>query len=39
MLIYLMKEEADGIRYLFGLSDDDRKKYNTVSNKIEAHLC
>ena len=30
-------EEADGILYLFRLSDDYRKKYNTVSNKSEAH--
>ena len=22
----------------FGLSDKDRKKYNTVSNKFEAHF-
>ena len=33
-----MREEADGILYLFGLSDDDRKKYSTVSNKSEAHF-
>ena len=33
-----MGEEADGILYSFGLSDDDRKKYNTVSNKSEAHF-
>ena len=33
-----MREEADGILYLFGLSNDDRKKYNTVSNKSEAHF-
>ena len=31
-----MREEANGILYLFGLSDDDRRKYNTVSNKSEA---
>ena len=29
MLIYLMREEADGILYSFGLSNDDRKKYST----------
>ena len=33
-----MREEADCILYSFGLSDDDRKKYNTVSNKSEAHF-
>ena len=30
--------EADSIFYLFGLSDDNRKKYNTVSNKSEAYF-
>ena len=38
MLIYSMGEEADGVLYSFGLSDNDRKKYNTVSNKSEAHF-
>ena len=33
-----MREEADGILSSIGLSDDDRKKYNTVSNKSEAHF-
>ena len=33
-----MGEEADSILYSFGLSDNDRKKYNTVSNKSEAHF-
>ena len=33
-----MGEEADGILYSFGLSNDDRKKYNTVLNKSEAHF-
>ena len=33
-----MGEEADSILYSFGLSDDDRNKYNTVSNKFEAHF-
>ena len=28
-----MGEETDGVLYSFGLSDDDRKKYNTVLNK------
>ena len=38
MLIYSMREEANGIFYSCGLSNDDRKKYNTVSNKSEAHF-
>ena len=38
MLIYSMREEAYGILYSIGLSDDDRKKYNTVSNKSKAHF-
>ena len=33
-----MGEEADSILYSFGLSDDDRKKYNTISNKYKAHF-
>ena len=33
-----MREEAYCIYYSFGLSDDDRKKYNTVSNMSEAYL-
>ena len=32
-----MREEADDILYSFGLSDD-RKMYNTVSNKSKAHF-
>ena len=35
-LIYSLGEKADGILYWFGLSNNDRKKYNTVSNKFEA---
>ena len=31
-----MEEEANGILDAFGLSDNDRKKYNTVSNKFKA---
>ena len=31
-----MREEVDSILYSFGLSDDDKKKYNTVSKKSEA---
>ena len=33
-----MGEEADGILDSFGLSNDNRKKYNTVSNKFEGHF-
>ena len=33
-----MGEEADGILYSFELSDNNRKKYNTASNKSEAHF-
>ena len=33
-----MGEEANSILYSFGVSNDDRKKYNTVSNKSEAHF-
>ena len=33
-----MGEESDGVLYLFGLSNDDRKKYNTVLNKSEDHF-
>ena len=33
-----MREEADSILYSFGLSDNDRKKNNTVSNKAIAHF-
>ena len=38
MLISSMKEEAHDILYSFGLSNDDRKKHNTISNKSEAHF-
>ena len=37
-LIYSMREEADGILYSFELSNDDRKKYNTISNRSKAHF-
>ena len=37
-LIYSMGEEADDILYSLGLSDDKQKKYDTVSNKFEAHF-
>ena len=34
----LKREKPMASFYLFGLSDDDRKQYNTVSNKSEAHF-
>ena len=37
-LTYSIRKEADSILYSFGLSNDNRKKYNTVSNKYEAHF-
>ena len=33
-----MGEEADSILHSFGLIVNNRKKYNTVSNKSEAHF-
>ena len=33
-----MGEEANGVLYSIRLSDDDRKKYNTVLNKSEDHF-
>ena len=33
-----MGDEADDILYSFGLSDDEQKKYGTVSHKFEAHF-
>ena len=33
-----MGEEADGILYSFGLSNNDRKKYNAVLNKSQDHF-
>ena len=38
MLIYSMGVEANGILYSFGLSEDNRKKYNTVLSKSEDHF-
>ena len=38
MFIYSMGEEVDSVLYSFGLSDNDRKKYNTVLNKSEDHF-
>ena len=37
-LIYSMGEEADDILYSFGLTEDERKSYTTVSTKFEAHF-
>ena len=37
-LIYTMGDEADDILYSFGLTEADRKKYDTVSDKFEAHF-
>ena len=37
-LIYSMRVEADGILHSFELSNNNRKKYNTVSNKSKAHF-
>ena len=36
-LIYSMSEEADDVLYSIGLSND-RKKYDTVTNKSKAHF-
>ena len=38
MLIYSMGDEADDILQSFGMSADDRKKYNAVKNKFEGHF-
>ena len=38
MLIYSMREEADGILYSFGSSDSDRMKSKTVSKKSKTHF-
>ena len=39
-LIYSMGEEAArySVIYSFGLSNDDRKKYNIVSNESQDHF-
>ena len=37
-MIYSMGEEADADLYSFGLSDYDRKKHNTVTNKSKDHF-
>ena len=37
-LIYSMGDEADDILRSFALSDDDRKKYQPVTAKFEAHF-
>ena len=33
-----MGEKTDGILYSFGLRGNDKKSYNTVSNKFKAHF-
>ena len=37
-LIYSMGDEADDILQSFGMSEDDRKKYNAVKKKFEGHF-
>ena len=37
-LIYSMGEDADDILYSFGLTEDERKSYTTVSTKFEARF-
>ena len=37
-LIYTMGGEADDILYSLGLTEEQRKKYKTVSDKFEAHF-
>ena len=37
-LIYTMGAKADDIFQSFGLSDDDKKKYETVKAKFESHF-
>ena len=37
-LIYSMGDEADDILRSFALSDADKKKYQTVMDKFEAHF-
>ena len=37
-LIYYMGDQADDILLSFGLSDEDKKKYNTVKGKFEGHF-
>ena len=38
-LIYSMREEADGVLYSVRLSDNNRKKYNTVLNLCRTRTC
>ena len=37
-LIYNMGDQADNILLCFGLSDEDKKKYDTVKAKFESHF-
>jgi len=37
-LIYSMGDKADDILCSLGLTEDERKKYDTVSGKFEAHF-
>ena len=37
-LVYCMGDEADDILSSLGLSDDDKKSYNTVKTKLEGHF-
>ena len=37
-LIYYMGDQADDILVSFGLSAEDKKKYNTVRQKFEGHF-
>ena len=37
-VIYCMGDTADGILTLLGLSDEERKVYNTVKTKLEEHF-
>ena len=38
ILIYTMGDKADDILTSFGLSEDDRKKYDTVRDKFNQHF-
>ena len=37
-LMYCMGDEADDILSSLGLSDDDKKSYNTIKTKLEGHF-
>ena len=38
MLVYCMGDKADDLLSSFGLSDTDKKKYDTVLGKFEGHF-